>query len=235
VTVFVPVFATFAALVRDRLPAPHRDVFLVGAVAFLAETVVSAWLWAGLSWHAAQLQPATDCGPFLHLPGGRLGEREAVAVGSSMAQTLDHSRGPKLIAGSWLSSRKEGKDRRPPALILACSSDGRLLGIELLDAAAQLGDNAHGKGKLLSHLAFGVLHERDRTVPPKGQSRPVGVRAAARRAAPFSAAEVAAALRITRATGQYLTALAESGAVEMRLRYGVTGCPEHEVLWASGG
>jgi hypothetical protein len=59
VTVFVPVFATFAALVRDRLPAPHRDVFLVGAVAFLAETAVSAWLWAGLSWHAAQLQPAT--------------------------------------------------------------------------------------------------------------------------------------------------------------------------------
>jgi response regulator of citrate/malate metabolism len=51
--------------------------------------------------------------------------------------------------------------------------------------------------------------------------------------APLSAAEVAAALGIARATAQrYLTALAESGAVEMRLRYGVTGRPEHEYLWA---
>jgi response regulator of citrate/malate metabolism len=51
----------------------------------------------------------------------------------------------------------------------------------------------------------------------------------------LSAAEVAAALGIARATGQYLTALAESGAVEMRLRYGVTGRSEHEFPWASGG
>jgi hypothetical protein len=56
---FVPVFATFAALVRDRLPSPHRDVFFVGAIAMLAETAVSTWIWAGLSWHADQLEPAT--------------------------------------------------------------------------------------------------------------------------------------------------------------------------------
>ena len=38
---------------------------------------------------------------------------------------------------------------------------------------------------------------------------------------------------MARATAQrYLTALAESGAVEMRLRYGATGRPEHEYLWA---
>jgi hypothetical protein len=55
--VFVPVFATFAALVRDRLPSPHRDVFYVGAIAFLAETAVSTWIWAGLSWHPEQLEP----------------------------------------------------------------------------------------------------------------------------------------------------------------------------------
>jgi hypothetical protein len=54
-----PVFATFTALVRARLPAPHRDVFLIGAVAFLAETAVSTWFWAGMAWHVDQLQPAT--------------------------------------------------------------------------------------------------------------------------------------------------------------------------------
>jgi hypothetical protein len=57
--VFVPTLATFAALVRDRLPSPHRDVFYAGAVAMLAETAVSTWSWAGLSWHTDQLEPAT--------------------------------------------------------------------------------------------------------------------------------------------------------------------------------
>jgi hypothetical protein len=59
ITVFVPVFATFAATVRLRLPAPHRDIFLLGAAVFLASTSVSLWFWAGLSWHAGQLEPAT--------------------------------------------------------------------------------------------------------------------------------------------------------------------------------
>ncbi|HEX4252839.1 MAG TPA: hypothetical protein VH008_33565 [Pseudonocardia sp.] len=56
-TVFAPVFAIFAGLVRDRLPSPHRDVFFVGAIAFVAETAVSTWIWAGLSWHPDQLEP----------------------------------------------------------------------------------------------------------------------------------------------------------------------------------
>lgn len=56
---FVPAFATFAALVRDRLPAPHRDVFFLGAVCLTAEIAVSTWFWAGMSWHVEQLQPAT--------------------------------------------------------------------------------------------------------------------------------------------------------------------------------
>lgn len=84
--------------------------------------------------------------------------------------------------------------------------------------------------------AYRALHEQDRTVTPKGQSpatlRLVSDRLRAERA-PLSAAEVAAELGIARATAQrYLTALADSGAVEMRLRYGVTGRPEHEYLWA---
>jgi len=52
-------FSVFAALARHRLPTPHRDVFLIGAIAFIVETAVSSWFWAGLSWHAAQLEPAT--------------------------------------------------------------------------------------------------------------------------------------------------------------------------------
>jgi two-component system CitB family response regulator len=84
--------------------------------------------------------------------------------------------------------------------------------------------------------AYRVLHEQDPTVPPKGQS-PATLRLVSDRlrteGTPLSAAEVAAQLGIARATAQrYLTALADSGAVEMRLRYGVTGRPEHEYLWA---
>jgi apolipoprotein N-acyltransferase len=54
-----PLVAVFAALVRYRLPAPHRDVFFFGAIAFAAETAVQAWIWLGMSWHADQLAPAT--------------------------------------------------------------------------------------------------------------------------------------------------------------------------------
>jgi hypothetical protein len=58
-TLSLPLFATFVALVRAELPAPHRDIFLFGAIAFAAETAVQGWLWAGMAWHASQLQPAT--------------------------------------------------------------------------------------------------------------------------------------------------------------------------------
>jgi hypothetical protein len=58
-TLSAPLFATFAALIRARLPAPHRDVFFFGAIAFAAETAVQGWLWAGMAWHADQLEPAT--------------------------------------------------------------------------------------------------------------------------------------------------------------------------------
>ncbi len=44
----------------------------------------------------------------------------------------------------------------------------------------------------------------------------------------YSAAEVAARVGVSRATAQrYLSALADDGAVEIQLRYGTTGRPEH--------
>ncbi|MFE0022876.1 response regulator [Amycolatopsis sp. NPDC059021] len=83
--------------------------------------------------------------------------------------------------------------------------------------------------------AFRVLHEQDRTAAPKGQSTATSrlVSDLLRKAdGPLSAAEVAGELGMARATAQrYLTALAESGAVRMRLRYGATGRPEHEYRW----
>jgi len=80
-----------------------------------------------------------------------------------------------------------------------------------------------------------MLHDGDRPAAPKGQSA-VTVRlvSEALRAAagPRTAAEIADELGISRATAQrYLAALAREGAVEMRLRYGATGRPEHRYRW----
>ncbi|MEV6829178.1 response regulator [Amycolatopsis sp. NPDC051102] len=84
--------------------------------------------------------------------------------------------------------------------------------------------------------AYRVLHDQDRTSAPKGQSTATSrlVLEQLRRAGrPLSAAEVAGELGMARATAQrYLTALAESGTVQMRLRYGATGRPEHEYRWS---
>jgi hypothetical protein len=55
----LPLFATFAALVRAELPSPYGDVFFFGAVALAAVTGVQGWFWLGMSWHAGHLQPAT--------------------------------------------------------------------------------------------------------------------------------------------------------------------------------
>jgi hypothetical protein len=58
-TVGSPLFAVYAALVRSALPAPHRDVFFVGAIAFLTETAVQAWLWGALALHPDSTTPGT--------------------------------------------------------------------------------------------------------------------------------------------------------------------------------
>lgn len=51
--------AVIAAIIRGLLPAPHRDVFLLGAAAFVIETAVQAWFWAGLALNPNSLDPAT--------------------------------------------------------------------------------------------------------------------------------------------------------------------------------
>ncbi|HET6500641.1 MAG TPA: response regulator [Amycolatopsis sp.] len=83
--------------------------------------------------------------------------------------------------------------------------------------------------------AFRTLHERDHAALPRARSSATAQLVAdrLRRAGrPMSAAEVAGELGVARATAQrYLAALAESGSVDMRLRYGATGRPEHEYSW----
>jgi len=58
-TVMAPLLALMFTLLRRLLPAPHCDVFLIGAIAFLVTTAVQAWTWGGLALHADRLEPAT--------------------------------------------------------------------------------------------------------------------------------------------------------------------------------
>lgn len=58
-TVALPAFAVIAALTRGRLPAPHRDVFFVGAMVYATAIAVWTWTWGGLALHAERLDPAT--------------------------------------------------------------------------------------------------------------------------------------------------------------------------------
>ncbi len=51
--------AVFAGIVRELLPSPHRNVFLLGAAAFIVETVTAAWIWGGLALHPGSLDAAT--------------------------------------------------------------------------------------------------------------------------------------------------------------------------------
>jgi len=57
-TVSIPPFAVMFALLRRLLPAPHRDVFLIGAVTFVVTYAVQAWTWGGLALHAGRLEPS---------------------------------------------------------------------------------------------------------------------------------------------------------------------------------
>jgi len=50
--------AVFAGIVRSLLPAPHSSVFLLGAAAFIVETAVQAWFWAGLALHPLDSETA---------------------------------------------------------------------------------------------------------------------------------------------------------------------------------
>jgi hypothetical protein len=58
-TLTLPLVAVFASFIRNRLSAPYGDVFFFGMVAFATQSAVYAWIWGGLAWHTATLQPAT--------------------------------------------------------------------------------------------------------------------------------------------------------------------------------
>jgi len=51
--------AIIAAIIRGLLPAPHRDIFLLGAAAFIIETAVQAWFWAGMALDPSSLNSST--------------------------------------------------------------------------------------------------------------------------------------------------------------------------------
>jgi hypothetical protein len=52
-------FAVVAGVIRGTLPVPGRDVFFLGASAFIVETAIQAWCWGALALHPATLQPRT--------------------------------------------------------------------------------------------------------------------------------------------------------------------------------
>jgi hypothetical protein len=58
-TVAAPFLAIVVAQLRRLLPAPHRDVFFLGAAGILVATAVQSWTWGGLALHADRLEPAT--------------------------------------------------------------------------------------------------------------------------------------------------------------------------------
>lgn len=57
-TAATPITAFIYASLRNMLPAPHRDIFLIGAVILIAVTGIQAWIWGGLALHVQQLDPA---------------------------------------------------------------------------------------------------------------------------------------------------------------------------------
>jgi hypothetical protein len=58
-TVAIPPLAIMIACLRRLLPAPHRDVFVIGAVSYLVAIEIGTWTWAGLALHADGQNPAT--------------------------------------------------------------------------------------------------------------------------------------------------------------------------------
>lgn len=52
-------FAVLAGVISGTLPRPYRNVFLLGAAAFIVETAVQAWFWGGLALHPSTLEAST--------------------------------------------------------------------------------------------------------------------------------------------------------------------------------
>lgn len=58
-TASAPLLAVVVAILWRLLPAPHRDVFLIGGTALIGSTAVYSWVLGGLALHANRLEPAT--------------------------------------------------------------------------------------------------------------------------------------------------------------------------------
>ncbi|MBG0740734.1 response regulator [Paeniglutamicibacter antarcticus] len=77
--------------------------------------------------------------------------------------------------------------------------------------------------------ALRQLHPSDGGGRPRSVTERAVLEALTRSAQPSTAAEVAAAVGMSRATAQrYLSSLVEEGTVDVALRYGTTGRPEHQ-------
>ena len=59
ITVGGSVYGLVIALLRRLLPAPHRDVFLIGAIGLGVTNAVQTYFWGGLALHADRLEAAT--------------------------------------------------------------------------------------------------------------------------------------------------------------------------------
>jgi hypothetical protein len=57
-TLSTPPLAVMLASLRRMIPAPHREVFLIGGITILITSAVQMWFWAGLALHADRLEPA---------------------------------------------------------------------------------------------------------------------------------------------------------------------------------
>jgi hypothetical protein len=58
-TASAPLFAVVVAILRQLLPPPHRDVFLIGGAALIVSIAVQSWFLGGLALHPDLLEPAT--------------------------------------------------------------------------------------------------------------------------------------------------------------------------------
>lgn len=58
-TAAAPALALMIALQSRLLPAPYREMFLIGGIAMITATAVQSWTFGGLALHADRLEPAT--------------------------------------------------------------------------------------------------------------------------------------------------------------------------------
>lgn len=58
-TASAPLFAVVLAMLRQLLPPPHRDVFLIGGAVLIVSIAVQTWILGGLALHPELLEPAT--------------------------------------------------------------------------------------------------------------------------------------------------------------------------------